>query len=61
MMRTRINGVAIVRVLQIGAYLAASFFKDLRNDGLATGLRRDAGVAGGRCEQADGEFELLHG
>ena len=36
-------------------------FEDLRDDRLAHGLRRDAGVAGGRGEQADGELELLHG
>ena len=35
--------------------------EDLRDDRLAHGLRRDADVAGGRGEQADGEFELLHG
>jgi hypothetical protein len=34
--------------------------EDLCHDRLAHGLRRDAGVAGGRGEQADGEFELLH-
>ena len=34
--------------------------EDLRDDGLAHGLRRDAGVAGGSGEQADGEFELVH-
>ena len=35
-------------------------FEDLRDDGLAHGLRRDADVAGGSGEQADGEFELVH-
>jgi len=30
------------------------FFEDLCHDGLAPGLRRDAGVAGGRGEQVDG-------
>ena len=34
--------------------------EDVRDDRLAHGLRRDADVAGGRGEQADGEFELLH-
>ena len=35
-------------------------FEDLRDDRLAHGLRRDADVAGGPGEQADGEFELVH-
>ena len=34
--------------------------QDLRHDRLAHGLRRDARVAGGRGQQADGELELLH-
>ena len=34
--------------------------EDLRHDRLAHGLRRDAGVAGGSGQQADGEFQLLH-
>ncbi len=35
--------------------------EDLRHDGLADGLRRDASVVGGGDHQADGELELMHG
>ena len=34
--------------------------EDLRDDRMAHGLRRDAGVAGGCGQQADGEFQFLH-
>jgi aspartate aminotransferase len=34
--------------------------QNLFNDGMAAGLRRDAGMVGRRNRQADGQFELLH-